>query len=343
MIKVHGRSWADTLKMARLFYLFLSFASNWCGAQPVITASDAPEPTAVFAYHRNVQYAGLFQQNWVITGPDATWTFLPSPFDTSGTWAIEDPSNTDNGFLFPSASVAHIALQHPTVFEWVSADEVLRVGEDPGNDTLRVFTEPARTLVYPCALGTAWTDEFAWFEPLAGAQAQGSQHDTADGYGSLQLPWGTMGNVLALRETVSTWIVEGGDSVRLETLHRRFLRPGFPVDVASAWQHWAYLPGDTIGDPIGGGAGFLGAGEFLGMPEDGARSGTLILRDERLFLTGLTLNADQASVFDTQGRVELRVAEPGTAIDIGRLAPGVHMLLLTEQGAPVGAWRFVKP
>jgi hypothetical protein len=257
---------------------------------------------------------------------------------------VDLPANTSVGALFPNASVAQIALQHPIFFDSVATDGLFRLGEYDVEDSARFYSDPLKTLVYPCAYGSAWADDFAWTEPLTGTTGQGTLFDTADGYGTIELPWGSMGDVLGIRETVSTWIVHDGDSVRLETQRRRFLRPGYPMDIATIWTDMTYAQGDTIGTYAGSGVGHLGEGGFLGISDSGlAASPTLMVTNDRLVI-GLQGNAfARIEIIDAAGRSVVRASWQGQAIDVSNLSSGIHLARLIDDGRTIGTYRFMKP
>lgn len=338
-------SFSQPPTMERIIPLIFCASSLACAAQPIITAADAPQPITTFDYHRNWSYSGMFQQCWLIDGPDAEWYLTPTPVhDTTGSWLIDLPANTNVGVSFPNASVAQAALQHPLFFDSVAADGLFRLGEYDVEDSTRFYSDPLQMLAYPCTYGSAWADDFAWSEPLTGTTGQGNLYDTADGYGTIELPWGSMGDVLGIRETVSTWIIHDGDSVRLETQRRRFLRPGYPVDIATIWTDMAYAPGDTIGTYAGSGVGYLGEGGFLSL-SDAERTAhpSVIVVNDRLVIGFQGSAVDGIDIIDAAGRSVLHASWRGQAIDVSGLSPGIHLAKLTDDGRTVGAYRFMKP
>ena len=133
--------------MERLVPLFFCAANLACPAQPIITSSDAPQPIATYDYHRNWSFSGMFQQNWLLAGPDYEWFLgLSLVHDTLGAWVIDLPANTNVGAFFPNATVAQVALQHPLFFDSVATDGLFRLGEYNAEDSTRFYSDPLQMM-----------------------------------------------------------------------------------------------------------------------------------------------------------------------------------------------------
>jgi|GEM_PF-3364943 len=311
-------------------------------AQPVVTSADAPVPGMAYPYTACVAYSGLFQVNWQITGPDAVW-HLSGLLDTdSGSVDIIDPASAACADTFPAADVA---IRYPgsmTEFDSVTGQAVFTMGFcDEGTDQFRILEVPVRSMIWPCAFMSSWSDELAWHYP--GLYVHGTRHDTVDGYGALELPWGTVPGVLAIRETDTMYVSPGNDTVPHLRWARRFVRPGWPVDIAHIW---TFAPGDSLGYSGPHGGGYLDEGVFASIAEQKHAPTMPVAWDPVTGLLTLGLPsgaAGEAVVIDAAGRVAIRTGWKNAPIAAGAMADGVYTVRFTDRatGRVLGG-RFVK-
>lgn len=248
-----------------VFVLLSWLGLSPCAAQPTINSLDAPQPGYSAIMHQRWTYSGLWQQLVITSGPDAEWNLFPIINDTLIPIVFSDPSSLSSGIAFPSASVAiQASAADPVQFDSVSTGATFMLGTWTSADSIRQLAEPMLSMVYPCSVGTSWRDTSDWSEPLTGAMGYRSISDTADGYGHVLLPWGTVYDVLSLLETETWCMITGGDSERVVTTRRRFLKPGFPVDLVQAWTTLHFAPGNNVGTYAGSGARFLDELYFMG-------------------------------------------------------------------------------
>lgn len=159
-------------------------------AQPVLTqATNGPVPGNVF----NLNYSAYADPG--PAGAGATWDFSTITVDSTDVvqWVL--PSATPNGPLFPGATVAE--LWDVISYSEVSSSGISVIGSDE-QGTIVLYSDPRLALPFPCTYQTTWNDPYAGAYSMGGLDVvrQGSYGGTADGYGTLIMPWGTVPDVL---------------------------------------------------------------------------------------------------------------------------------------------------
>ncbi len=176
------------------------YSSSFCAllllpalqAQPTLTqAGNAPVPGLSF----NLNYSPIADPG--SAGPDATWDFSTLVVDSTDLveWVL--PSETPNGPLFPTATVAE--LWDVISYSEVTATGLYVVGGDE-QGAIVTYSDSRQALPFPCTYQTTWADDYEGAYTVFGLPVvrTGNYGGTADGYGTLQLPWGTVPDVLRI-------------------------------------------------------------------------------------------------------------------------------------------------
>jgi len=167
-------------------------------AQPVLTAAGGIMPRYV------INLVELDDPDVFCAQAGCTWNFTLNVGVSTAQVQLVAPGSAPGGGAFPMATVAAITAGSPnTPFMALDAGHLRTVGVF--NAQADVYTDPLDVLVYPCTYGTTWTDSYT------SPQTQETRTYTADGYGTLIGPAGTMENVLKVHsEYISLDTVAGG-------------------------------------------------------------------------------------------------------------------------------------
>lgn len=160
-------------------------------AQPVITATDAPAP----GYAWNVlELANLPP---LASGASATWNLTGATITGTRQLQLASPASAPGASNFPNATVvANADGGSPYNFLQTTSSELRTLGLM--NPDANVYTDPLTTMVFPCSLGSSWSDSYA------NAADAGTRSYIADAYGTLIGPNGTLSNVLRIHSEYTT-------------------------------------------------------------------------------------------------------------------------------------------
>lgn len=142
---------------------------------------------------------------------------------------FEPPSTSSFASLFPSATVR---VQNTFMRGDATGLYILGYGDPDGS---MVYTDTERQFAFPCSYQTTWTDTFSG-STGTGTSENGSLSGTADGTGTLVLPYGSFSNVLRVHITSSIEFVFDGGGFTAESDDYYYFKPGvrFPLLIASA-------------------------------------------------------------------------------------------------------------
>lgn len=109
-----------------------------------------------------------------------------------------DPSTTPDGIFFPAATVTALDPGGRHIYSKFDATEGNLVGITQIGSQPIVYSEPMLRAVFPCTYLTTWTDSLHAAYVISGYTYQREGHitATADGYGTLIMPYGQVENVL---------------------------------------------------------------------------------------------------------------------------------------------------
>ena len=139
-------------------------------------------------------------------GAAQTWDLSGLTSDSVVVNTYVNPSTTPDGASFPTASVA---LEQFGGFSYLemSATGGIALGASIPGEAPVVYSDPQVLFAFPCTFTTSWIDDFYAVYTVAGFNVvrTGTAAGTADGHGTLILPWGTLTDVLRI-SLVWDWI-----------------------------------------------------------------------------------------------------------------------------------------
>lgn len=133
-------------------------------------------------------------------GSDQAWDFSMLMVDSTTFVQWVDPATTTYGALFPQATIAE--LWEVVSFTEQSAGGIFVLGTDE-QGTVVPLSDARRTMAWPLGYGDSWSDPYAGGYSVQGYDVTrtGTYGGQADAYGTLQLPWGTVADVLRIHVT----------------------------------------------------------------------------------------------------------------------------------------------
>lgn len=197
-------------------------------AQTLTEGNNAIQVGDVFTTHRAA---------YLPAGPggeNVTWDFSGLATGTIVTYTHVNPASTGYGASFPASTVAQQLSTGEIMFVQTDASGMQLWGQ-VADAEVQTYSDPERFMTYPCSYGTAWVDEFEGTFNVSGTQwvRNGTVSATADGYGTLVMPYGTLDNVLRVRAVQTTQdVYEGGSQLTLFNVHY-FYRVGVRYPVVS--------------------------------------------------------------------------------------------------------------
>ena len=166
-------------------------------AQPTITAANFnPVIGQTLTYHTFTPVS-LTPGN---AGVNQTWNFAGTIGTATNTFTYVTPSSTPYGASFPGATVAS---NQNGAYDYMIANNshLARKGVWASNIPI-VYSDEQSIITYPFTYNSTFSDNFAaTFTSGITFNRSGTINGTADGYGTLILPWGTVNNVLRIHLT----------------------------------------------------------------------------------------------------------------------------------------------
>lgn len=165
-------------------------------AQTLDHASTSPQVGETFVVH---------QSDYMAPGNGGaaqTWNFASLASNGTLATAYISPASTPYAASFPTATLAIDAGEgNYGYFATTSAGMDILGVYSSTLGTAVSYSDPERILSYPCAYNTTWNDPFySSFNALGfPCVRSGNITGLADGYGTLNLPFGTVSNVLRVR------------------------------------------------------------------------------------------------------------------------------------------------
>lgn len=139
-------------------------------------------------------------------GANVTWNFSTLTSSGTNTFSYVSSSSTPNGASFPNANIAY-TVSGMTDYYSATGSTYARAGAY-GNNTAISYSDVEQLLSYPFTYNSTFVDSFKSTYTSNGITLQrlGKITATADGYGTLVLPNGTVTNVLRVK-----WEEDYGD------------------------------------------------------------------------------------------------------------------------------------
>lgn len=182
------------------------------------------------------------------SGPDQTWSFDNVVSNTPSDNTFVDPVSTAGAAYFPTATVTN----QPSGISGgqylaSSATEELDLGYFAPVNNVMVCTDPRTIITYPFTYGSTFTDSFVCSETgsFSDRVRTGTTTVTADGYGTLELPYGTFNDCLRIHVVTSYTDVYGQSAVNgyAEIESYLYVRPGIRAPLFSTGSS-SYVQGD---------------------------------------------------------------------------------------------------
>jgi hypothetical protein len=214
--------------------LLSCLASSALAAQPVITAADAPAPGNSWAV---IELSNLPP---LAAGTNATWNLSSATITGTRQLQLTQPSGAPGASNFPNATVvANADGESPYNFLQATGSELRTLGVV--NTAPNIYSDPLITMVFPCSLGTSWTDTYA------NVLEQGTRSYTADAYGTLIGPSGTLTNVLRVHTEYFTLdTVVSGTPYQAIMIEDAFWRSGMCWPVATSFWFRVFAAGIMV-------------------------------------------------------------------------------------------------
>lgn len=207
-------------------------------AQPSLdNPGNAPTPGTSFATN-----FGEYRSEGA-SGASQTWNFTSLVADSSAIVYVELPAATGQGGEFPSATAAVINADGTQYFQ-ASSNLLELVGPSLLGQTAPL-SDPASFLPFPCTFNSSWEDDFAGSLDVQGFPlvVTGNVIGIADGYGTLQLPEGTVNDVLRVRRITTTVLdITGFGSGELEENAFAFYKVGLGLPILEISSTTGELP-----------------------------------------------------------------------------------------------------
>jgi len=302
-------------------------------AQPILQSSDMASSGDSFAYEQ-AGYMALPN-----AGPNQTWNFSTAVPTNELTLNWVSPDETEGGSNFPNATVA---VSPVTFFQldqyWIiSATQM----DDIGSYIPFILTtcsNPITILKFPLDYGDSWTDTFTCLRDDSGlifSNITGNLTATADGYGTLITPYGTINNVIRVAMTNTSTIVGGGTTTISTITSQYYWKPGVGSYVAYNFTQQQTVNG--IATTPFQRLRYLGEGS-IGMKELMGNSIGIDIApnpaDDRTLITFTTQGHSTLEVFNTQGQAV-------QAIQLGQKPPGIHQEYLDTSSLQAGLYTVV--
>jgi len=192
------------------------------------------------------------------SGPAQTWSYSSLVLNPPEDQLYVEPGTSSGAIHFPTATVLYEATgSGGGTFYSASDNEVLDLGyfASIGGDVVGLCTDPRTMITYPFTYESTFTDGYVCSETggsFSDRVRTGTTTVTADGYGTLVLPYGTYTDCLRLHIVSSYTDVYEQTSVNgygtIETY--AFVQPGIRVPLLSTGSS-SYVQGDqTFGGAV---------------------------------------------------------------------------------------------
>lgn len=183
------------------FLIALSAATAHIAAgQTLDNGSCTPVPGETLTVNRGA-YVGPGP-----SGMAQTWNHASLTATATNEVEYVTPASTGFGGSFPGSTVAQVEPTQVGTYAYYmgSANGFHQLGIHQSSTSSTLFYQNSEKVIpYPCSYGTTWTDDFSCSTTLSGVPVMrsGTVSGTADAFGNLVMPYGTISNVLRLHVT----------------------------------------------------------------------------------------------------------------------------------------------
>lgn len=225
-------------------FLLVTVCAAWSGvrAQPNLTLGT--QQPAVGQVYVNLSSAALPPG---ISGPNQTYDFTTASTSSGPGFTYVTPSTAPGAAYFPAATACSDNDGTAYTYQQYTNQGAFELGVELPGLGRTVYTDPMQFLKFPLTLNTSWTDSYQGSSDLLGntGTISGSLSAIADGYGTLQLPWGDVPNVLRVRVERNETAVVFGITTTVQMVFHYYLRSGIAVPVAQRLTRTTTGPGGT--------------------------------------------------------------------------------------------------
>jgi hypothetical protein len=184
--------------MRKLYTLLFLLSWFYTSAQPSLNAANINPYVGLDVVTHLFTPTSLVPST---AGANQTWDFSTTPSQSVLSFTYTTPAATPYGASFPTANLAN---DQNGVYEYQIANPsyFARAGAW-ANGAPIAYSDEQKFLVYPFTFNDTFTDNFAATFTISGFtfNRSGSITATADGYGTIILPWGTLTDVLRVHYT----------------------------------------------------------------------------------------------------------------------------------------------
>ena len=332
--------------------LFSTLLLASASAQPNLNLANngpvpLPAPYAVSSYGAATETYGPGDP-----GAASIYSFWMVPQQGNHAQYFVAPSVTPTSNSIPGTTVISSDGGSDSAFYRVDATGIEQLGVRSALEGIVAFSDGVIELVYPCVLGTTWSDNFAASYVISGfpVTRAGTIVGLADGYGSLALPGAAVDEVLrvkvrkvandisaiaTIRRTFDTYYYyqEGVNfPLMMTSLDSVTISGGAPTIVFT--MEWLYGEGNIAIQE-------LGADEVVFTPYPNPTNGRIDLQ-----LGADVANVRSVELFDASGRSVMQVKKPvagniNGVLDVSALPAGVYQVRLTQADGKLGTRSIV--
>ena len=167
-------------------------------SQPTLTGPNTnPQIGESFTLH-SIDVTSVTEGS---SGANVSWDFSSDTSLGTNTITWIDPATTPYAASFPNANLCYVIGGGYYDYYSGSSTAYTRHGAVDPNSTVIAYSDPQQHIGFPCTYNTTFTDSFASTYVSAGDTyyRSGTITVTADAYGILFLPYGTISGVIRLK------------------------------------------------------------------------------------------------------------------------------------------------
>ncbi len=182
------------------------------------------------------------------SGPNQTYNFSSAGADPGPGFTYVMPNTAPGASYFPAATAcSQSTLPNYTFMQYTGQGAFELGSEFPGSGRI-IYTDPMQFLKFPLAFNTSWTDTYQGTRDMMGivSTITGTLTAIADGYGTLQLPWGVVTDVLRVRLERDETMEVLGNVTEFEMVFHLYLRSGIAMPVAQRLTNTTTGPGGVV-------------------------------------------------------------------------------------------------
>jgi hypothetical protein len=326
----------------------LLIVSSPAVAQTLTGATNNPQIGDSFV----LQYSTPLSPGGAGTGQ--TWDFSAATVDSTETQYFVDPQGTPGFSTVPNADLA-ITTDFASYGYWIANDQVWALaGSYSADEALGfAYTDPATYIAYPCSYNSTWTDTYGFAFDADGLQvtSSGSAAAEADGLGTLITPYGTVSNVLRIRqENEETTLITGIGELNVESTQYLYVKPGvrFPLAIVSTSISTVFgIPGEPVNDMVWLDGSTVGLAEAV-HHAIGVELYPNPAKDRITITYGASSSAVQVDVIDAAGHVVRTEQLSQQPIGINRVdlplnnvPAGIYLVRILADNGDQGVQRLV--